>query len=79
MAYPITPMNCRTLLEHLRGGGKLRTRWTYGRRLNILALPSHETLYVQRSNVDALIKAGAIRGILFSGDNYEYYLVPPKE
>lgn len=78
MTYSITPMNCITLLGHLQAGAKLRTYWTYGRRLNSLTLPSGEVLYVQRSNVKALIKSGALGSIPFSGDNYEYYLPPSK-
>ena len=74
MKYAITPMNCKTLLVYLEDGAKLRTIWRYGKRLNELHLSSGEYIYVQRSNISALIKAGTLRSILFSGNEFEYYL-----
>lgn len=73
--YKITSMTAEQLLEHLRGGATLSSRWVYGRRLNRLSFPDKETLYVQYSNIQALIKARTISSIPLSGDNYEYRLV----
>lgn len=77
MTQKITPMNCKTVLKHLENGAQLRSRWSYGQRLNSLYLASGETLYIQYSNISALIKAGKLRSISMSGDNYNYYLVNP--
>lgn len=71
-------MNARELLLHLQNGAKLSTRWSYGKRLNKLTMPDGSIVLVQRSNIQALLKTGALHAIPFSGDNYEYYL-PRKE
>ena len=71
-------VNARELLTHLQNGATLRTRWEYGKRLNKLVLPDKSVVLVQHSNIKALIKAGTLRSIPYSGDNYEYYL-PRKE
>lgn len=73
--YSITNMTARDLLMHLQNGAMLETRWTYGKRLNRLKLPTGENLYIQHSNISALIKTGALRSIAMSGDNYLYRLV----
>ena len=76
--HTITSMNCKTLLEHLRNGAKLHTILWYG-TWHRLSFPTGETLYVQRSNIDALLKAGTLHSIAFSGGEYEYYLPTSKE
>lgn len=72
--YPVTNMAAKDLLSHLQNGATLESRWVYGKRLNRLKLPAGDTLYIQRSNVSALIKAGALLSIALSGDNYLYRL-----
>jgi len=72
--YPITNMTAKDLLSHLQNGATLDSRWVYGKRLNRLKLPADGTLYIQHSNISALIKAGALYGIALSGDNYLYRL-----
>lgn len=67
-------MNAKELLQHLQEGAVLRSRWRMGKFLHTLKLPSGETLSVQRSNIKALIKGGALHSIALSGDNYDYYL-----
>lgn len=63
------------LLEFLKNGAVLTTRWRYGKRINTLSLPNGENLKVQLSNIQALQKSKSIYSILLSGDNYDYYLV----
>lgn len=73
--YPITNMTANELLEYLQNGAVLSSRWIYGKRINRLQLPTKETLFVQKSNISALLNAKAIYGIPLSGDNYQYRLI----
>lgn len=72
--YPVTNMTAKDLLNYLQNGATLESRWVYGKRLNILKSSADGTLYIQRSNISALIKAGALLSIELSGNNYLYRL-----
>lgn len=72
--YPVTNMTAKDLLDYLQNGATLESRWVYGKRLNRLKLPADGTLYIQYSNILALIKAGVLLSIALSGDNYLYRL-----
>jgi hypothetical protein len=69
--------NAVELLELMQTGAILTSRWRYGKRINNLKLPTGESLTVQYSNVQSLLKHGKIYSIPLSGDNYDYYLVKP--
>jgi hypothetical protein len=70
-------MNAQELLQHLEDGATLKSRWRYGKRVNTLRLSNGETMTVQYSNIYSLLKHHKLASILYSGDNYDYYLVKP--
>jgi len=76
--YTHTNMTAQQLLEHLENGARLISRWRYGKRINNLKLSTGESLTVQYSNIQSLLKHGKIYSIPLSGDNYDYDLVKPQ-
>lgn len=72
--YPVTNMTAQDLLAYLQNGATLDSKWICGKRLNRLKLPTGDVLYIQRSNISALIKTDVLFSIPLSGDNYLYGL-----
>lgn len=70
-------MNAVELLAILQQGATLKMRYKHRtlKRRYIVTLTNGETFQVQRSMVEALLKARSITGFYWSGGEVDYYLL----
>lgn len=78
----MSSMSAVQLLQALKGGGKLKSRYKprwivigKPKREHILTMPDGSIIYVQKSAIDALIKAHNLRSIAWSGGIYDYEVI----
>jgi len=74
-------MNAVQLLEAMKNGATVESRWKSrsfaekARYQYILTIPGQSPIVIQKSLVDALIKAGSVRSVYGFGANRTYEVI----
>ena len=67
-------MNAAELKALLQGGAIIRTRWRNRKIKNELIMKDGSVIYIQQSALDAVIKTGALRSMIWARGHADYFL-----